>query len=74
MIYQTTQVSVRLRPSQRLAGAKMGHRSLTSATCQRTGLTCAVVVERPREDWTYRVLKLRSPDGMEVLLEEQDAS
>lgn len=41
------------------------------ATCQRTGLSFEVVVERPREDWTYRVLKLRSPDGMEVLLEEQ---
>jgi catechol-2,3-dioxygenase len=41
------------------------------ATCQRSGLSFEVVVERPREDWTYRVLKLRSPNGMEVLLEEQ---
>jgi catechol 2,3-dioxygenase-like lactoylglutathione lyase family enzyme len=41
------------------------------ATCQRAGLSFEVAVERPREDWTYRVLKLRSPNGMEVLLEEQ---
>ncbi len=41
------------------------------ATCQDAGLSFEVVVERPREDWTYRVLKLRSPSGMEVLLEEQ---
>jgi hypothetical protein len=30
-----------------------------------------VSVERPREDWTYRVVKVRSPNGMEVHLEEQ---
>jgi hypothetical protein len=41
------------------------------ATCQRAGLDFEVTVERPREDWTYRILKLRSPGGMEVLLEEQ---
>jgi len=41
------------------------------ATCQRAGLSFEVTVEQPREDWTYRVLKLRSPNGMEVLLEEQ---
>jgi catechol 2,3-dioxygenase-like lactoylglutathione lyase family enzyme len=41
------------------------------ATCQRAGLSFEVTVEQPREDWTYRTLKLRSPDGMEVLLEEQ---
>jgi predicted enzyme related to lactoylglutathione lyase len=41
------------------------------ATCQRAGLSFEVAVERPREDWTYRVLKLRSPNGMDVLLEEQ---
>jgi len=41
------------------------------ATCQHAGLTFEVIVERPREDWTYQVLKLRSPNGMEVLLEEQ---
>ncbi len=41
------------------------------ATCQDAGLRFEMVVEQPREDWTYRVLKLRSPGGMEVLLEEQ---
>jgi predicted enzyme related to lactoylglutathione lyase len=41
------------------------------AACQDAGLSFEVTVERPREDWTYRVLKLRSPNGMEVLLEEQ---
>ncbi len=41
------------------------------ATCQDAGLSFELVVEQPREDWTYRVLKLRSPSGMEVLLEEQ---
>jgi predicted enzyme related to lactoylglutathione lyase len=41
------------------------------ATCQRAGLSFEVAVERPRPDWTYRILKLRSPNGMEVLLEEQ---
>jgi hypothetical protein len=41
------------------------------AACQRAGLAVEVTVERPRPDWTYRILKLRSPGGMEVLLEEQ---
>ncbi len=41
------------------------------ATCRDAGLGFEVAVEQPREDWTYRVLKLRSPSGMEVLLEEQ---
>jgi len=30
-----------------------------------------VTVERPREDWTYRIIKVHSPNGTEVLLEEQ---
>jgi hypothetical protein len=30
-----------------------------------------VTTERPREDWSYRIVKLRAPSGMEVLLEEQ---
>jgi hypothetical protein len=42
------------------------------SACQQAGLNFEVIVERPREDWTYRVLKLRSPGGMEVLLEEQN--
>jgi hypothetical protein len=39
--------------------------------CEQAGLTFEVIVERPREDWTYRIVKIRSPNGMEVLLEEQ---
>jgi catechol 2,3-dioxygenase-like lactoylglutathione lyase family enzyme len=41
------------------------------AACQRAGLSYEVTVERPREDWTYRVIKVQSPNGMEVHLEEQ---
>jgi catechol 2,3-dioxygenase-like lactoylglutathione lyase family enzyme len=41
------------------------------AACQRAGLRFEVAVERPREDWTYRIIKVQSPNGMEVLLEEQ---
>jgi catechol 2,3-dioxygenase-like lactoylglutathione lyase family enzyme len=41
------------------------------AVCERLGLSFQVVTERPREDWTYRVITVRSPSGMEVLLEEQ---
>lgn len=41
------------------------------AACASLGLRFEVEVERPREDWTYRIVKVRSPNGMEVLLEEQ---
>jgi hypothetical protein len=41
------------------------------AACQRAGLSCEVTTERPREDWSYRVVKVRAPSGMEVRLEEQ---
>jgi catechol 2,3-dioxygenase-like lactoylglutathione lyase family enzyme len=41
------------------------------AACERAGLHFEVTVERPRGDWTYRIIKVRSPNGMEVLLEEQ---
>jgi predicted enzyme related to lactoylglutathione lyase len=41
------------------------------AACEQAGISFEVTVERPREDWTYRVLKLRAPSGMEVHLEEQ---
>lgn len=41
------------------------------AACQEAGLSVEVTQERPREDWTYRIVKVRSPSGMEVLLEEQ---
>lgn len=39
--------------------------------CQRAGLPFEVTVERPRQDWTYRIVRVRSPNGMDVLLEEQ---
>jgi catechol 2,3-dioxygenase-like lactoylglutathione lyase family enzyme len=41
------------------------------AACERSGLSFEVETERPREDWSYRIIKVRSPSGMEVLLEEQ---
>lgn len=41
------------------------------AACERAGLTFEVVTEHPRDNWTYRVIKVRSPNGMDVLLEEQ---
>ncbi len=41
------------------------------AACERANLSFVVDVERPREDWTYRVIKVTSPNGMTVLLEEQ---
>jgi len=39
--------------------------------CEQSGLRFEVTLERPREDWTYRVVKVQTPNGMEVLLEEQ---
>ncbi len=39
--------------------------------CERAGLEFEVIIERPREDWSYRIVKVGSPNGMEVLLEEQ---
>jgi catechol 2,3-dioxygenase-like lactoylglutathione lyase family enzyme len=41
------------------------------AVCERSGLSFEVTVERPRDDWTYRMVKVQSPNGMEVLLEEE---
>jgi catechol 2,3-dioxygenase-like lactoylglutathione lyase family enzyme len=41
------------------------------SACERSGLRFEVTVERPREDWTYRIVKVQSPNGMDVLLEEQ---
>jgi len=41
------------------------------AACAASGLRFEVEVERPREGWTYRIVRVRSPNGMEVLLEEQ---
>jgi hypothetical protein len=44
------------------------------AACQQAGLSFEVTQERPCEDWGYRIVTARSPDGMEVLLEEQAPS
>jgi catechol-2,3-dioxygenase len=41
------------------------------AACEQSSLSFEVDVESPREDWTYRVIKVKSPNGMTVLLEEQ---
>jgi catechol 2,3-dioxygenase-like lactoylglutathione lyase family enzyme len=41
------------------------------AVCEGLGLAFEVITERPREDWTYRIIKVQSPNGMEVHLEEQ---
>jgi catechol 2,3-dioxygenase-like lactoylglutathione lyase family enzyme len=39
--------------------------------CEHSGLQFEVTTERPREDWSYRIVRVQSPNGMEVLLEEQ---
>lgn len=44
------------------------------AACERAGLRFEVTTERPGEDWTYRVITVRSPNGMDVLLEEQSSA
>jgi len=41
------------------------------AACEQAGLGFEVTEERPRPDWAYRTVTLHSPNGMEVLLEEQ---
>jgi hypothetical protein len=41
------------------------------AACEQLRLQFEVTVERPREGWTYRIVKVRWPNGMDVLLEEQ---
>lgn len=64
------------------AGASQGTQDLTwqlwisdvdaaIAACERSGLNFEVTVEQPRADWTYRIIKVTAPSGMEVLLEEQ---
>ena len=52
---------------------QLGVRDVDAAisVCQQAGLSFQVTQERPRQDWAYRIVKLRSPNGMEVLLEEQ---
>jgi hypothetical protein len=34
--------------------------------CEQAGLRFGVTVERPRDEWTYRIVKVESPNGMEV--------
>jgi hypothetical protein len=41
------------------------------AACQQAGQRFEVIVERRRKDWTCRIVKACSPNGREVLLEEQ---
>lgn len=41
------------------------------AACEQADISYEVTVERPREDWAYRVVTVRSPNGIEVVLEEQ---
>ncbi|MGH9092563.1 MAG: hypothetical protein ACRDZR_14490 [Acidimicrobiales bacterium] len=41
------------------------------AICQQNGYPHSVSVERPRPDWSYRIVTVTSPSGMDVLLEEQ---
>ena len=39
--------------------------------CGRAGLAFHVTTEQPRPDWSYRIVTVRSPNGMDVLFEEQ---
>ncbi len=41
------------------------------AACREAGFSFEVTEERPREDWACRIVKVQSPNGMEVLLEQQ---
>jgi catechol 2,3-dioxygenase-like lactoylglutathione lyase family enzyme len=45
---------------------------LAVSLCEQAGLDFELVVEQPRAGWTYRVVKLRSPNGFDVHLEEQN--
>ncbi len=39
--------------------------------CDQAGLAFEVATEQPSPDWSYRIVTVRSPNGMDVLLEEQ---
>jgi len=73
----TVEFGLSLRPGAAPAGSgvtwQLGVNDVDAAitACQRAGLRYEVTVERPREDWTYRIVTVYSPNGMEVLLEEQ---
>jgi hypothetical protein len=40
-------------------------------TCGQAGLAFEVATEHPAPDWSYRIVTVRSPNGMDVILEEQ---
>jgi hypothetical protein len=39
--------------------------------CSQAGLAFHVTTEQPRPDWSYQTVTVRSPNGMDVLFEEQ---
>jgi len=39
--------------------------------CGQADLAFEVTTEHPRPDWSYRIVTVRSPNGMDVLFEEQ---
>ena len=39
--------------------------------CKQAGLAFDMTTEQPRPDWSYRTVTVRSPNGMDVLFEEQ---
>jgi hypothetical protein len=42
--------------------------------CDKASLTFQVTLEQPSPDWSYRTVTVRSPNGMDVVFEEQRAS
>jgi hypothetical protein len=42
--------------------------------CGQAGLSFEVTTEHPRPDWSYRIVTVRAPSGMDVLFEEQRSS
>jgi hypothetical protein len=42
--------------------------------CGQADLSFEVTTEQPGPDWAYRIVTVRSPNGMEVLFEEQRPS
>jgi hypothetical protein len=41
------------------------------AACEQSGLRFEATTERLREDWTCRIVKVHSPNEIDVLMEEQ---
>jgi hypothetical protein len=42
--------------------------------CGQAGLSFEVTTENPGPDWSYRIVTVRAPSGMDVLFEEQRPS